>query len=76
MKPRAWRRRSATRQRVAPRTGARIETLPCLLLLACCRHVAPRTGARIETAGLADKLAFACVSPPARGRGLKLPYRR
>ena len=44
---------------VAPRAGARIETLGAI-------EVAPRAGARIET-----DLASA-RSPPVRGRGLKL----
>ena len=59
---------------VAPRTGAWIETEHC----AGPRRqgqVAPRTGAWIETKMQPTPFSLLSVSPPARGRGLKLFWR-
>ena len=56
---------------VAPRAGARIETLGPRSAGAGGR-VAPRAGARIETARRCAAGFGSRTSPPARGRGLKL----
>ena len=58
-------------QLVAPRTGAWIETRKETLKVLS-RLVAPRTGAWIETRSLLLSAEQARMSPPARGRGLKL----
>ena len=60
--------------RVAPRTGARIETYYGIRTVAAI-DVAPRTGARIETLISEQVDQGIDLSPPARGRGLKRSHR-
>ena len=57
--------------RVAPYTGARIETAQVTATVNT-PDVAPYTGARIETPDIYPR-ASAILSPPTRGRGLKHP---
>ena len=58
-------------RKVAPRTGAWIETYEGMKATQF-KPVAPRTGAWIETALSTSKPRRCWLSPPARGRGLKL----
>ncbi len=58
-------------KKVAPSTGAWIETLT-ISLMAITTWVAPSTGAWIETSPALPKGNGKDMSPPPRGRGLKL----
>ena len=60
----------ASRPRIAPRAGARIETYTAGRRQGCSR-IAPRAGARIETYDITDLDAEVARSLPARERGSK-----